>query len=128
MPSLTSKRSEKSLSATLNRRVTTNALDICFDYEPVRRAEHSDESIDSVANVDNGSTDDLQQLLSAIHKRYKVNSEKQEREFKDSLKQTVKRSVQEFQSHMDKFTATMYYTASESYAVGMIDFQNSDMN
>jgi hypothetical protein len=105
LPASISKKNER--PSTKSRRATTDALDICFDYEPLKEKDGSDASIGNSFNHE-GSTDDLQNLLSAIHKRYKLNSEKKERDFKDSIKQTVKRSVHEFQSHMDKFTSTMY--------------------
>ena len=107
IPNLSTKSPENIISTTSKRRASTDALDIRFDYEPLCRPESSEAS-DYTRPTDNNSTDDLQQLLMAIHKRYKVNSEKQEKEFKESLKQTVKKSVHEFQSHMDKFTSTMY--------------------
>lgn len=107
MPTLSTKTSNNGISVTSKRRASTDALDIRFDYEPLCRADSSEPSEYSTRPTDNGSSDDLQQLLMAIHKRYKVNSEKQEKEFKERLKQTVKKSVHEFQSHMDKFTSTM---------------------
>lgn len=90
------------------RRATTGALDITFDYPPIQNNLTSSSSdLNNQYNTDNGN-DELQQLLSAIHARYKATAERQKKYFNESLKHTVKKSVGEFHAHMDKFSKTMY--------------------
>lgn len=108
MPTPIRKKDEMKGLLSASRRQTTDVLDVCFDYEPMRYIKSPDDEVDDQsAGMENGSSEDLQRLLTAVHNRYKVNSERQEREFKENLKQTVKKTVLEFQCHMDKFSATM---------------------
>lgn len=88
--------------------MTVDALDVKFDCPLIAHNQimSSDSSSGELMSPDRES-DDLQQLLVAIHKRYKTNAENQERAFKESIKQTVRRSVNEFHGHMEKFSQTM---------------------
>lgn len=100
---------KKSRQLSEKRRATTPAsIGMNFEFEPVNQIMHdTSSSFESNTGIDD-SADDFQQLLRSIHKKYKNNSEKQERQFKEQLKQTVKKSVAEFQMHMDQFTAKMF--------------------